>query len=381
MRSQERVMRVFEHKLPDKVPWGEFTIDYDIVEKILGRETYLRAKAKCQIAFWEGRRDEVVQSWREDIIELYRKLDFFDIINLSAMCSGVAPPKDYQPERPKRIDENTWEMKDGRIYKFSPVTGDITLVYDPEEWTREFRVEDFDLDEEPGIPEPSQFEVVDAAIEAFRNEKFILGPDGGEVSLIQLGGMQRGLAEYALNPEVVKQATQHALVRANKLDKYYIREGQDGIMWGIDFAATKGPFISPRMFRDICLPAIKSRVEHVKGFGMTIVKHACGNNRELMDMFVEAGYDSYQSIQATAGMDLEWVKRNYGDKLVLWGGVNVENLVSGEPEDVKRDVRKAMDILKSGGNYIFGTSHTIAVGTKYDNFMAMIDEYLRLCDY
>ena len=340
----------------------------------------MRAKAKCQIAFWEGRRDEVVQSWREDIIELYRKLDFFDIINLSAMCSGVAPPKDYQPERPKRIDENTWEMKDGRIYKFSPVTGDITLVYDPEEWTREFRVEDFDLDEEPGIPEPSQFEVVDAAIEAFRNEKFILGPDGGEVSLIQLGACS-GLAEYALNPEVVKQATQHALVRANKLDKYYIREGQDGIMWGIDFAATKGPFTSTAVFRDICLPAIKSRVEHVKGFGMTIVKHACGNNRELMDMFVEAGYDSYQSIQATAGMDLEWVKRNYGDKLVLWGGVNVENLVSGEPEDVKRDVRKAMDILKSGGNYIFGTSHTIAVGTKYDNFMAMIDEYLRLCDY
>lgn len=381
MLSKERVTRVFEHTLPDKVPWGEFAIDYDTVERILGHETYLRAKAKCQIAFWEGRRDEVVQSWKEDTIELYRKLDFMDMINIGAMCSGVAPPKGYEPERPRRIDKNTWEMKDGSVYKLSPVTADITLVHDPEEWSREFRIEDFSLHEEPDVPDPSQFEVVDAIIEAFGGDRFILGPDGGEVSLVQLGGMQRGLAEYALNPELVKQATLHALVRANKLDEHYIREGQDGVMWGTDFASNKGPLISPRMFREICLPAIKCRVENVKRFGMTIVKHACGNNRELMDMFVEAGYDGYQSIQATANMDLEWVKKNYGDKLILWGGLNVESLVSGKPEDVKRDVRKAMEILKPGGNFIFGTSHTIAVGTKYDNFMAMVDEYLKLCDY
>lgn len=80
-------------------------------------------------------------------------------------------------------------------------------------------------------------------------------------------------------------------------------------------------------------------------------------------------------------MDLEWLKRDYGEKLVLWGGVNVESLVSGTSEDVRRDVRKAMEVLKPGGNYIFGTSHTIAVGTKYDNFMVMVDEYLKLCEY
>ena len=56
-------------------------------------------------------------------------------------------------------------------------------------------------------------------------------------------------------------------------------------------------------------------------------------------------------------------------------------LVSGTPEDVKEDVGKAMEILKPDGGYIFGTSHTIAVGTKYDNFMAMVDEYLKLCEY
>ena len=380
MVGKERVSLILEHKIPDRVPWGEYAIDYDTVEKILGHETYLRAKAKTQIAFWEVRRDEVAQSWREDLIELYRKLDFMDIINLAAMCTAILPPKDYIPEKPKRIDENTWEFEEGRIYKYSSVTGDITLVYDPQKWTREFKLEDFKY-EEPLPPDESRFEVLDVVIEEFKDEKFILGPDGGEVSLLLLGDMERGLIEYIENPEVVKRAIDVALYRANKLDKFYIREGQDGVMWGTDFASNKGPFISPRMFREFCLPAIKERVRNVKGFGMKVMKHACGNNTQLMDIFVEAGYDAYQSIQETAGMDLKWLKDKYGDKLVLWGGVNVENLVSGTPEDVKRDVKKAMEILKPDGGYIFGTSHTIAVGTKYDNFMAMVDEYLRLCDY
>jgi len=96
---------------------------------------------------------------------------------------------------------------------------------------------------------------------------------------------------------------------------------------------------------------------------------------------VEAGYDAYQSIQESSGLSLKWLKENYGDKITFWGGVNVENLVSGGPEDVKRDVRKAMEILKPEGGYIFGTSHTIAVGTRYDNFMAMVEEYLKTCSY
>ncbi len=381
MTGKERVLLTLDHKVPDKVPWGEFAIDYDTVEKIIGHETYLRAKAKSKIAFWEGRRDEVAQSYKEDIIELYKKLDFMDIVNLSAMCTGLLPPKDHEPEKPKKLNENTWEFKDGRVYKYSPVTGDITLVDDPQKWTREFKLKDFNRDQEPEPPDPSQFEVIDAAIKAFKNEKFILGPDGGEAVPILLGGMERGLTEYILHPKVVKRATETAFNRANKLDKYFIREGQDGIMWDADFSSNKGPFMSPEMFREFCLPTMKRRVKNIKSFGIKVMKHACGNNTQLMDMFIEAGYDAYQSIQESSGINLKWLKENYGDRITLWGGVNVENLVSGTPEDVKMDIRKTMTVLKPKGGYIFGTSHTITVGTKYDKFMAMVEEYLKTCSY
>jgi uroporphyrinogen-III decarboxylase len=98
-------------------------------------------------------------------------------------------------------------------------------------------------------------------------------------------------------------------------------------------------------------------------------------------MFAEAGYDAYQSIQRTAGMDVLDIKNRYGDHMIPWGGLDVELLVSGTPEDIKRAVRFAMEHYKPDGRYIFGTSHSIAVGTGYDNFMAMVDEFEKWREY
>ena len=49
--------------------------------------------------------------------------------------------------------------------------------------------------------------------------------------------------------------------------------------------------------------------------------------------------------------------------------------------EVREDVRHALEIGKRGGRFILGSSHSIAVGTNYDNFMAMLDEYRQHCDY
>ena len=56
-------------------------------------------------------------------------------------------------------------------------------------------------------------------------------------------------------------------------------------------------------------------------------------------------------------------------------------MLQGTPEDVRRDVRIAMDTAKRGGGFILGPSHSVAYGTSYDNFMAMLDEFERTRDY
>ncbi len=384
MTSKERVQAVLAHKMPDKVPWGEWAIDFDTVERIIGHQTYYRAKARSTLAFWDGRRDEVVQSWKEDGIAFFRKMDNFDIINIAAMASSMAPPRNFQFEKPKKLDDSTWEFPDGTVYKFSEVTADVTKIYDPHVGEKQYTPADFEGEPEVEPPDESCFEVVDAFIEKFSSNRFIMGPSGSEVGIFLLGGsfeeggggFSYGLMQFFDNPETVKAAIRKEVAKSNLQDKYYIRPGQDAVGWGQDFASTQGPFISPDMFREFALPAIKSRVKNIhEQFGLPVMKHACGNNNKLIDMFVEAGYDAYQSIQRTAHMDLARIKADYGVHLVPWGGVSVELLVSGTREEVREEVRQSLEAYKPGGRYIFGSTHSIAVGTKYDNFMVMVEEF------
>ena len=60
MTSRERVKAALRFEEPDRVPLACYAIDCDTASKVLGRHTYIRDKAGQKIAFWEGRRDEVV---------------------------------------------------------------------------------------------------------------------------------------------------------------------------------------------------------------------------------------------------------------------------------------------------------------------------------
>ncbi len=384
MTSKERVNAVLNKDIPDKVPWGEWAVDFDTVARIIGHDTYYRAKAKSQIAFWEGRRDEVIQSWIEDGIEFFRKMNCFDIINIGAMASSLAPPQGYKPEKPRQIDDTTWEFRDGTVYKYSEVTADLTKVHDPHVGTIDYTPADFEGEPVVEPPDESCFEVIDAFIGEFGNDRFLMGPSGDEIGIYLLGGtfgeggegFVYGLMQYLENPETVKAAIRYEVAKNNILDRYYIRPGQDAVAWGFDFSSNQGPFISPDMFREFILPAAKARVKNIhEKFSLPVMKHCCGNNTLLLDMFAEIRYNAYQSIQKSAGMDLGKIKEMYGDSFACWGGVSVENLVSGTPDDIRKEVAHAMHKYKPGGRYIFGSTHSIAVGTGYDNFMTMVDEF------
>lgn len=379
MNSKERVLATLDGRLPDRVPYGEFSVDFDTIEKILGHETYLRAKAKSKIAFWEGRHDEVAESYRRDHIELHEKLGL-DIVTFPAATWCIPPETDQPP--PRKINENTWEDAHGRVYKYSETTADITCIHDPVADAKVFSVEDFDAQPVRPQREPRSWHILDTVISRFKNEKFICGLSGGEIGMVFLGNMTRGLMELIEHPDVVKAATASQLKQQNLADETLVHPDQDAVLWGIDFGYKTGPFISPAMFREFFLEANKARVARMHDvFGLKVLKHCCGNNNALMDDFIEMGYDAYQSIQPTANMDLCALKKSHGDKLTLWGGVWVEHLMGGTPEEVRADVRRAMRCAKPGGRFILGSSHSVAVGAHYDNYMAMLDEYHKLCNY
>jgi hypothetical protein len=379
MTSKQRVLEALEGRIPDRVPWGEFAVDFDTVERILGHETFLRAKARSQMAFWDGRHDEVAESYRRDHIELHRKLEL-DIVTFPMATWEIPPESDDLP--PRRVDGSTWEDKYGRVFKYSSLTEDITCVRDPVAEKKIYSVDDFRR--EPAGPErdPRSWAVLDAVIQELKNNKFICGPSGGIVGTVLPGGLEKGSLALVQEPELVVAATARLLQEQGLADTVLIHPESDGVLLAHDFGHKTGPFIGPAMFKQFFLEANKSRVFRLRqDFNKKVFLHSCGNVRSYLDFFVEMSVDAYQSIQRTAGMDICALKKSHGGKLTLWGGVSLENLVAGTPEEVRRDVRRAMACAKEGGRFILGTSHSIAVGSRYDNVMAMIDEHHRLAAY
>ena len=377
MTSRELVEATIARRETSRVPLGLYAVDHDTVSRVIGRPTYVRNKVETQIAFWEGRRDEVVESWKHDSVEFFRKIDCADLILFKEAM--LLPPKDYTPKPPRKIADNTWEMPDGRVFKANPDANDIMCVKQPDRPPKEWSIGDFEDAGPPPVPDESEFEAFDHLLNELGDERYIacrapIRP------MPMLGSFEDAMMIYALQPDVIHAANRQMVRRGNAQDQVVTRPGVAGMFAEHDMAGTNGPFISPDMWREMCLPYVKERVQHLKQYTSQVGLHCCGMTMPLMDMFIEAGIDYYQSLQTTAGMDLGVLKEKFGDDLTFWGGIPLENLIDGTPEDVRRDVRNAMRKGTPGGGFILGPSHSIAYGTKYDNFMAMLDEFVNLRD-
>jgi uroporphyrinogen-III decarboxylase len=254
-------------------------------------------------------------------------------------------------------------------------------VHEPEAArSREPTLDDFSGPLEVEEPDPSVFEACDYVIEQLGSDRYIAATAGGFTAMINLPGESGGLTGYYLMPEIVRAAARRSVERQNIEDNWRIRPGQDAVFFEQDMAASKGPMISPELFREFCLPSVKERIGKVRSLGQQAILHNCGNNRVLMDQFVEAGLQCYQSLQSIPDMELGGLKRDFGDHLTFWGGISLEVLITGGPDDCRKNIRHAMETGAPGGGFILGPSHSIACGTPYDNFMAVLDEYTRLRD-
>ncbi len=379
MTSKERAKAAINKKKVDKVPFGTYVVDCDTVSRVIGRKTYVRNKVDMQIAFWEGRRDEVVESLKADSVEFFKKMDVIDILTLKE--APMVPPKDYDPDPPKRIDDDTFEDKRGRILKASRDANEIAVVHDPTKNESSISTASYPLpnieDEKP-IDE-SCFEVSDHFIKEMGADRYILGY-AQLACMPMLGGMENGLMMFGLYPEFVQEYAEAGARVQDIRDQYMVRPGVDGVMIEEDMGGTNGPLISPDQWREISKPVLTSRVRNINNYVNDVVLHCCGNTIPVMDMIAETGIECYQSLQTFAGMAPGRLCREFGDRLSFWGGMATEYLIGGTAEDSRKAVREAMEETVDYPGFILGPSHSVAYGTIYDNFMAALDEFDRLRD-
>ena len=374
MTPKQRVYAALEHREGDRIPWGEHSIDYNVYEDILGRQTLTQAKMRETQAYWDGRRDEVVASMKRDRVDLIRALEM-DV----AFCSAV-PPKDYRPEPMERIDEGVYRDKAGHVYHVSATTHDLRIYrqnpdapYDPPTMAKleeDVAWLDEHLDEADGDPRDEKWEFVEHIRKELGETHFVLLM-AGDLSWPSFGRTEEEFwMNLVLEPDLCRKIAERRGKQLLREVKLHAQLGVDGIMPCGDLGSSTNLMASPAIYRELVYPWHKAHCDEAHRLGLKVLKHCCGHVWPIIDELAEC-YDAYEGIQGSAGMDIRLLKERVAGKLCLWGGIWHENIILGSVQDIRNDARYAFEHAAPGGGYIMGSTHSLAVDARKENILEM----------
>ncbi|MGQ9764169.1 MAG: uroporphyrinogen decarboxylase family protein [Armatimonadota bacterium] len=134
-----------------------------------------------------------------------------------------------------------------------------------------------------------------------------------------------------------------------------------------DFAMKTGPLLSPETFRRFIYPHLKRLVEFFKGHGVQYVTlDSDGNIEPLIPLLMDAGIDAIWPLERAANMDPCRLRREFGKKLRLWGGVDKRVIARGR-KAIEDHLRELVPLIEDGG-FIPTVDHTVPPDVSWENF-------------
>ena len=151
-----------------------------------------------------------------------------------------------------------------------------------------------------------------------------------------------------------------------------------------DLGTQSSLIISPEMYREFIKPREAKVVQAAKKLGHKVLLHSCGAVRAIIGDFIEAGFDGLNPVQISAvGMEPEGLKRDFGGRIVFWGGGIDTQMVlpKGTPKEIKAEVKHNLEVFKQGGGYVFAQVHNIQPDVPVENVLAMLEAFRENRDY
>ncbi len=398
MTSRERVMLALNHQEPDRVPLDMGgTIMSGIMAHALDR---LRKELKLEerpVKVYEifqmlGEvESDVVERLGIDVLPVEPLVQFFDLERRNwkpwKLWDGtdVLVPGNFNVE----IDaEGGLLLHDGGD-PLRPITGKMpkngyyfdmpaTTTSDPDfeppplsEVARENHLETRDL------------EFLAARAEKLRCEtdKALLLGCWGNFGLPGVGGLPDYLCLMLTDQDYLKDyfavRTETALKNLEKVSRVL---GDNVDILGLeafDFGSQKTELINPDLFEELFVPYLRIQNDWIhEHTSWKTWQHTCGSVTRIIPMLIDTHLDILNPVQTSAaGMDPAWLKAQFGDKLVFWGGGadTQKTLPFGTRQEVIDEVTERIRIFAPGGGFVFNPVHNIQQDTPAENIAAAYD--------
>ncbi|MHC4623073.1 MAG: uroporphyrinogen decarboxylase family protein [Planctomycetota bacterium] len=232
-------------------------------------------------------------------------------------------------------------------------------------------------------PDPQRMDVskIKAEAQRYNGEYAILGGDWSPFwhDAIDLLGMEDLYIKMYTEPELVDALMQHMVDYYAAVSRRIFDDAAaviDIFFIGNDFGSMTGPLLGPELFGRFILPHLKRLIDLGHSYNLKVQMHCCGGFAPLIPLMIEAGLDGLHAVQPCCrGMDLRRLKADFGDRIVFNGAIDSHHvLIDGTPDSVREKTREVLDIMMPGGGYVAGASHdTILEETPVENVVAMFD--------
>ncbi|NLN88864.1 MAG: hypothetical protein GX134_01695 [candidate division WS1 bacterium] len=220
---------------------------------------------------------------------------------------------------------------------------------------------------------PSIYEPIKEAIEFHQRQKgraiWVQTPGCFETAN-GIIGMENQLMEMALQPDKMQ-----ALYRRQvEWSKVYIETclalGVDVIHISDDLGENGRMLFSPSVFRSVVSPAMAEEAAFVRERSPYLSLHSCGYFDDVVGDLADMGFNCIHPFQESAGMDIPSIKARYGDRVTIYGGLDVRHtLPTGDRERIRAEVERVVGGCKQGGGLLYCSSHTVHKDCSIDDVL------------
>jgi uroporphyrinogen decarboxylase len=196
-------------------------------------------------------------------------------------------------------------------------------------------------------------------------------------------GHQYLLMGMATDPDWIRDMRDvYANVTVKLLKILFAKEGlPDGLWMWDDLGFKHRPFMAPAMYRELIYPGHKRVFDFAHSRGLAVVLHSDGLVEPLIPHLIEAGIDCLQPLEAKAGMDLLQIKKTYGQRIALIGGMDVRELISNDLGRVRQELERKLPQAMAGSGYVLQVDHSVPNQVSYDTYRYFVAEGLRIGTY
>lgn len=142
---------------------------------------------------------------------------------------------------------------------------------------------------------------------------------------------------------------------------------------GFGLAEDTAQVLSPRMFREFCVPYARQLYD---AFGQGLQDgrgmHMCGQSTHLHRALVDDLHVSSFNIFGYA-VDPQVAAANLGGRMYLWGNINPMLLLNGTREQVRLAALAALAALAPCGGFLLGDGANVCPGTPLANLAALTE--------